>query len=158
MHVRALGRFGFFKIVLVTNGSGLDQPGVREGLRLFTRLDEVWAKLDAGTQAGMDRINQAQVPLAKILDNLLHLGRERPLIIQSLFAQFEGKPPPAEETDQFAQRLLELKNGGAQISLVQIYSATRPTPHSQIGHLPLRTLSQIAQTVRTRTGIRAEVF
>ena len=59
---------------------------------------------------------------------------------------------------QFAQRLLELKNDGAQISLVQIYSATRPTARSVCSHLPLRTLSRIAQTVRQATGLKAEVF
>jgi hypothetical protein len=54
--------------------------------------------------------------------------------------------------------LKELKAGGAQISLVQIYSAARPGVNSEWGHLPLRVLSQIAQTVRQTTGLRAEVF
>jgi hypothetical protein len=55
-------------------------------------------------------------------------------------------------------RLKELKAGGAQISLVQIYSAARPGVHAEWGHLPLRVLSQIAQTVRQIAGLRAEVF
>ena len=55
-------------------------------------------------------------------------------------------------------RLKELKAGGAQISLVQIYSAARPGVHAEWGHLPLRVLSQIAQTVRQTAGLRAEVF
>jgi hypothetical protein len=41
---------------------------------------------------------------------------------------------------------------------VQIYSATRPTPNSGCGHLPLKTLSRIAQTVRQIAGLKAEVF
>jgi hypothetical protein len=55
-------------------------------------------------------------------------------------------------------RLKELKEAGARIPLVQIYSATRPTPHSECGHLPLRTLSDIARRVREGSGLRAEVF
>src|ERR1019366_9236275 len=51
------------------------------------------------------------------------------------------------------RRLLDLKNAGAQISLVQIYSATRPAPNSQSGHLPLKVLSRIAQTVRQSSGL-----
>ena len=47
---------------------------------------------------------------------------------------------------------------GAQIPLVQIYSATRPTPNSGCGHLPLKILSRIAQTVRQVAGLKAEVF
>jgi len=51
-----------------------------------------------------------------------------------------------------------LKNSGAQISLVQIYSAARPTTHSECGHLSLKCLSRIAHTVRQVTGLKAEVF
>ena len=52
----------------------------------------------------------------------------------------------------------ELKQAGAQIALVQIYSATRPTLHSECGHLPLKVLSNIVHTVRQTTGLKAEVF
>ena len=61
-------------------------------------------------------------------------------------------------SDLFIQRLRELKESGAQIPLVQIYSATRPTAHSECSHLPLRNLSAIAQRVREATGLEAEVF
>jgi hypothetical protein len=54
--------------------------------------------------------------------------------------------------------LRELKAGGAQIPLVQIYSATRPTPNSDCGHLPLKALSRIALAVRQIAGLKAEVF
>ena len=47
---------------------------------------------------------------------------------------------PPEEIDQYIQRLRELKDAGAMISLVQIYSATRPTAHSECGHLPLQSV------------------
>ena len=86
------------------------------------------------------------------------LGRQRPVVIQSLFPCINGQEPPLQEIEQYAQRLLELKQAGAQLSLVQIYSATRPTPHSECGHLPLKTLSTIAQIVRQATGLRVEVF
>jgi hypothetical protein len=98
------------------------------------------------------------VKLEKILANILLIGRERPVIVQSLFAAIQDEEPPLEEIRQYAQRLKELKDAGAQISLVQIYSAARPGANSEWGHLPLRVLSQIAQTVRQHTGLRTEVF
>ena len=158
VHIRALGNFPFFKIVLITNASGLDLPEVQYGLKFLTKRDEVWAKLDVGTQAYMNQVNKSEIPLEKIITNILILGRQRPVIIQSLFAELNGEEPPEEEIQQYAQRLLELKNGGAQIPLVQIYSATRPTPHSECGHLRLKILSRIAQTVRITTGLKVEVF
>ncbi len=156
VHVRALGEF--FKIVLITNATELDRPGVQEGLRHFTRSDEIWAKLDGGSQEYLDQVSKVHVPLEKIMANILAVGRQRPVIIQSLFPAIHGDEPPPGEIEAFAQRLLDLKHGGAQISLVQIYSATRPAPRSQYGHLPLRSLSRIAHTVRQVTGLKAEVF
>ncbi len=157
-HVRAVGRLPFFKIVLVTNASGLDRPEVQEGLKLLTRQDEIWAKLDAGTQSWMDRVNKPRASLEKILANILQLARQRPVVIQSLFPALRGAEPSPEEIDQYVQRLIALKEAGAQIPLVQIYSATRPTPRSECSHLSLRSLSRIAQTVRQATGLKVEVF
>jgi wyosine [tRNA(Phe)-imidazoG37] synthetase (radical SAM superfamily) len=158
VHLRARGRFPFFKLVLITNASGLDRPKVGEGLSRFTPRDEVWAKLEAGTQEYMDRVNRPDGPLEKILANILCLARQRPVVIQSLFPAINGEAPPASEIEAYVQRLRELKVAGAQIALVQIYSATRPTPHSECRHLPLRTLSHIARRVREVSGLKAEVF
>jgi wyosine [tRNA(Phe)-imidazoG37] synthetase (radical SAM superfamily) len=158
VHVRALGEFPFFKLVLITNATGLDLPQVQEGLKCFTKSDEVWAKLDGGTQEYVSKVDRLDVPLEKIVANILALGRQRSIVIQSLFPSINGEEPTPEEIERYAQRLKELKTGGAQISLVQIYSATRPTPNSECGHLPLKTLSRIAQTVRQVAGLKAEVF
>lgn len=158
VHVRATSGGTFFKIVLITNGSNLDSAEVQAGLRLLTRDDEVWVKLDAGTQAHMDVVNHADVPIEKILSNILLVARPRPVVIQSLFPALNGQAPGEEEIAQYIQRLLDLTKAGAQISLVQIYSATRPTVHPGCGHLPLRTLSRIGQAVRSRTGLQTEIF
>jgi len=156
VRVRAVGRF--FKIVLYSNGTGLDQPHVLRGLEFLTKSDEIWIKLDGGTQPFIDKVNRPDVPLEKILGNILLVGRQRPVIIQSLFPAVHGEEPPFEEINEYALRLKELKAGGAQISMVQIYSAARPGVNAEWGHLPLRVLSQIAQAVRQTAGLRAEVF
>ena len=158
IHLRARGRFPWFKLVLVTNASGLDRPEVQEGLSLFTPSDEVWAKLEAGTQDYMQRVNKPDCTIENILAKILHLARKRAVIIQSLFPAINDEAPPAQEIEAYVQRLKELKDAGAQIPLVQIYSATRPTPHSECGHLPLRTLSAIGKRVREVTGLKVEVF
>ncbi|HEV8541326.1 MAG TPA: radical SAM protein [Verrucomicrobiae bacterium] len=158
IHVRARGLFPFFKIVLITNASHLDSPDVQNGLTLFTTDDEVWAKLDAGTQSYMDLINRSNLPIEQILENILRTARRRPVIIQSLFSSIDNVAPDAAEIAAFAERLKALKQAGANIPLVQIYSATRPTASTRVAHLPLRTMSEIANAVRTVAGLRAEVF
>ena len=159
VHVRALGGFPFFKIVLLTNGTGLDRAQVQESLKRFTKSDEIWVKLDGGSQEYLDKVCRLKdVTLGKILSNILHLARQRPVTIQSLFPAINGAEPSAEDIEQFAHRLKELKSDGAQISTVQIYSANRPMSHAECGHLPLKTLSHIAQVVRQVSGLKAEVF
>lgn len=156
--LRARGNFPFFKIVVMTNSTALDRRGVQDGLNCLNGRDEVWAKLDGGTQDYLDRLNGAMMPIEKIMDNILLVGRRRPVVIQSLFPAIDGEEPGADEIQQYALRLKELKKAGAQISLVQIYSATRPMARMGCSHLPLKSLSHIARTVRQVARLRAEVF
>jgi wyosine [tRNA(Phe)-imidazoG37] synthetase (radical SAM superfamily) len=158
VHLRACNQWPFFKLALITNASGFDREEVSRGLGLLTPRDEIWAKLESGTQEHMDRVNKADRPLAKILANILLVARERPVIIQSLFPAIDREGPAAHEIESFAQRLKELREAGAQIPLVQIHSATRPPARPDCGHLPLRTLSLIARRVREVSGLKAEVF
>lgn len=158
VHLRAAGLAPYFKLVLLTNGTLLDQPGVRTGLRLFTKADEIWVKLDAGTAESMERINRPGVPFEQILANIREIGRTRPLVIQSMFVELDGLLPERNELSEYARRLNEFKDAGVRINLVQIYSATRP-PHSRrCRHLSLRVLSEIASYVHQATGLRVEVF
>jgi hypothetical protein len=69
-----------------------------------------------------------------------------------------GQEPTAEEIERYAARLRDLKKNGARISLVQVYSAHRPSHRPECGHLPLKSLSRIAQRVRQLADIPAEVF
>jgi wyosine [tRNA(Phe)-imidazoG37] synthetase (radical SAM superfamily) len=156
VHLRSMS--AYFKIVVMTNGSVPHLAPVQEAFQRLTMDDEIWVKLDAGTQEYMNVINRASVPLSRILENLLRLGRQRPLVIQSLFACLGGQEPPPEEIDQYVQRLYELKEAGARIQRVLICSAHRPTAVEGCGHLALQTLARIARKVKTVANLEAEVF
>lgn len=158
IHLRARHSLAFFKIVLITNTSGLHFPEIKAGVDLLTGSDEIWTKLDAGTQAYMDLVNSPQVSLDLVLRNIRDLGCRRPVVIQSLFPLIHGEEPPADEIASYIQRLRELKEAGTKISLVQVYSAHRAAMDVHCGHLPLRTLSRIARMVREECGLNAEVF
>lgn len=158
LYLRSTRKLPFFKTVLITNGTGLDLPPVSAGLDLLCQHDEIWVKLDAGTQAYYEQVNRPTLPFWRILANILALSKKRPVVIQSLFPLVNGQEPPWEEIEAYAQRLKELKAAGAQISLVQIYSAHRPPHRPNCEHLALKSLSRIAAHVRTVTGLRAEVF
>lgn len=158
IRVRAVSQFPFFKIVLITNSSGLHLPETQAGLGMFTSQDEIWAKLDAGTQSWMDRINLPRLKLEDIVANIVLVGKQRPIVIQSLFPQVQNAPPPPEEISAYIARLQEIKQAGTRISRVQVYSAHRPAASLDCDHLPLRTLSHIARQVREATGLTVDVF
>jgi len=117
--------------------------------RLFSRDDEVRVKLEAGTPARWPRVNKFVVPIEKILSNILLIDRRGAVIMQRPFPARHVPAPGAEEMVACAQRLQELTKAGAQIALVQIYSATRPT-----ANLPCRTFA-VAYPLPHRAG-RAE--
>lgn len=147
-----------FKIVLITNTTGLNNPEVQRGLRQFAVGDQVWVKLDAGTQRYMTKVNRPTITLQQVLNNILTLARTRPVVIQSLFPNDPTLPLTDAEIDQYVQRLRELREAGAQIELVQVYSAHRPAHRPACTHLAVETLCEIAQRVRKVARLRAEVF
>lgn len=158
VHLRACGLFPFYKIVLITNGTMLDRDVVRAGLKLFTARDEIWVKLDAGSPEGVSTVNRPDASVDFSKDQLLEFAKQRPVVIQSLFAAVNGRIPARQDIDAYADRLLRLKKAGARISSVQIYSASRPASGLECDHLPLRSLSAIAREVREATGLAVRVF
>jgi wyosine [tRNA(Phe)-imidazoG37] synthetase (radical SAM superfamily) len=158
VHVRAQGRFPFFRFALATNTTGLKLTEVRRGLAWLNSRDEIWVKLDAGTQAYMNRVNRSYVPLERVLDNIRFIGRRWPVVIQSLFPRLDGEGPSASEVDEYVQHLVNFKQAGVNIVRVQICSARKPSQPGEHLHLPLRTLSEIARKVHEATGLNAETL
>jgi wyosine [tRNA(Phe)-imidazoG37] synthetase (radical SAM superfamily) len=87
VQLRECGILPFLKIVVITNSTALHQARVQVGVRLLARTDEIWAKLDGGTQDYLNKVNSATIPLERILKNILLVARQRPVVIQSLFPQ-----------------------------------------------------------------------
>lgn len=159
IHFRALRMFPFFKFVLITNGTELTNERVLQGIHLLENTqDEVWIKLDTGTQDRFEKVNGFKGQLDDLIDTILSIAKSRPIVLQSLQISIDGEAPRDDEIDALAGKVKELKLAGAKISEVQIYSATRPVWCKEVGHLQLRTLSKIAQRVRKISGVNAQVY
>ncbi len=146
------------KIVLITNATLLDRPKVKEALAFLDQHNgEIWAKLDAGTESYYRKIERTSIPLQRVLDNILDAGQARPIVVQSMFMRVEGNPPAEEEIEAYANRLRELKDGGCQIKLVQVYTVARGTAEKYVAPLPDAPLDQIAARVR-EAGLSVETY
>ncbi len=147
------------KVVLITDGAGLDRADVQAGLKLLDEGEgEVWAKLDAGTEPYFKEVNRTAIAFNRILKNLALTARPRPIVIQSLFMKLHGAPPPAIEIEAYCERLNEIVRGGGKIKLVQVYTVVRKPLESWVEPLSEAELDAIAGQVRARTSLPVETF
>jgi wyosine [tRNA(Phe)-imidazoG37] synthetase (radical SAM superfamily) len=143
------------RIVVITNATLFGKAGVREALVGLRPQDEVWAKLDAGSEDWYRAVDRSDVPLSRILGNLRDLGRRRPLVIQSLWCRLHGEAPSAHELDAWAGRLKWLVDEGVRIDRVQVYTTARQTTEDWATALTAGELEGIAGRV-SGLGLRVE--
>ena len=147
------------KIVLITNSTLLHLDRVKRGLEVMdTNHGEIWAKLDAGTEAYYKIVSRSQVPFDQILDNLAETARIRPIVIQTLFMRLHGEAPPEAEIDAYIERLAQILEHGGQIKLVQLHSVARPPAETWVETLEKSSLETIAEKVREKTSLHVKVF
>ncbi len=144
------------RIVVITNATLFQKATVRDALLGLRPQDEVWAKLDAGSEEWYRAVDRSDVPLSRVLGNLRDLGRRRPLVIQSLWCRLHAEAPPAHELDAWAGRLRWLLDEGARIDRVQVYTTARATTEAWATALTAGELEGIAERVRG-LGLAAEV-
>lgn len=142
------------KLVLITNASMLHREPVQRGLALLDGNNgEIWAKLDAGTDAYYQQVIRSKAPFQQILDNLLLVARQRPIVIQSLFMRLRGESPTEAEQEAYCDRLNEIISGGGAIRLVQIHTVARPPAETWVTALPDAEVDALVALVRRRTRL-----
>ncbi|MBW7905643.1 MAG: radical SAM protein [Phycisphaerae bacterium] len=149
---------GDTKIVVITNASRLRHAEVEAALELLDHNNgEVWAKLDAGTQAYFEKVNRTLLRLDEIVGNIAHAAHCRPIVIQSMFMAIHGQAPSGHEIEAYVQRLRDLIERGARLKLVQVYTVARRPAEDWIGPLDAQVLEEIAERVRA-AGAPAAVY
>ncbi len=115
------------KLVVITNSTGFLGA---EGRRVLGRVQdlgfEIWAKLDGGTQTAFERMSRSGYGLAEILAGIRAYAAERPIVIQTMLCDVEGRAPGGEEMAAYATVLASLLGGGARIGAIQLYTLARP--------------------------------
>jgi wyosine [tRNA(Phe)-imidazoG37] synthetase (radical SAM superfamily) len=157
--VRRRRKLDDVKLVLITNATLFHQPQVRRGLEaLDANNGEIWAKLDAGTEAYYRIVDRSPVPWQRILDNLRETALARPIVIQSLFLRIHDKPPAATELDAYCERLREIVTAGGRIKLVQVHTIARRPAEPWVTALSNAEVDAIADLVRRRTELPVAAF
>jgi wyosine [tRNA(Phe)-imidazoG37] synthetase (radical SAM superfamily) len=139
---------------LLTNATLFHKEKVRAGLAAF---DELWCKLDAGTEAYFQVVDGTRLPFRRILDNLLLVARERPIVIQALLLTLDGTGPDDAEVAAWVERLREIVAAGGRIDHVQVYTVARAPSDPRCGPLAHERLEAIAASARA-AGLPATVY
>lgn len=146
------------KLVLITNATMFHKPDVRQTLSFLDQhRGEIWAKLDAGTEAYYETVDRSGVPLRRVVENLLWCCRQRETVIQTLLMKVHGEVPQAAELAAYISRLQEIVRGGGRIKLVQLYTVARGTTETYATPLGAIELEAIATKVR-EAGLAVEVY
>jgi len=139
---------------LLTNATLFHKDRVKTALAAF---DELWCKLDAGTEQYFQVVDGTRLPFRRVLDNLLLVARERPIVIQSLFLALDRAGPGDAEIAAWVERMLEIKAGGGRIDHVQVYTVARTPSDPRCGPLDGERLEAIAARARA-AGLAAAVY
>ncbi len=149
------------KLIVITNAAHLQDPPVATAMvALAENNGEIWAKLDAGTDAFHRMINRpiGDITLDSVCENIRTASQHVPVVIQSLFLRFDGIGPSAAEIAAYVDRLRSILAGGGNIRLIQLHTVARPPAESAVSYLPDDRLDAIAATVRTAiTAVPVEV-
>jgi len=147
------------KLVLITDATRLQAPEVVRGLDLMmANQGEIWAKLDAGSEAYYREVNRSKVPFARILDNLAATARRWPITIQTLFLEWRGQGPDGPEVAAYIERLRAILAQG-ELQGIQLYTVARPTPEPEARPLRAPAMDALARAVRAALPeVPVEVF
>jgi wyosine [tRNA(Phe)-imidazoG37] synthetase (radical SAM superfamily) len=157
--VRRQGRLDDVKLVLITNATRFHDPRVAAALEVLDANNgEIWAKLEAGTEAYYHAIERTTIPFQRVLDNILTAAKVRPIVIQSMFLRLRGEPPTASEIEAYCDRLSEILAAGGRIKLVQVYTVARVPAEEYVAPLDKAAVDAIVERVIARTKLTAEPF
>ena len=116
------------KLVLITNGSLAGKEVVQSGMSTMSSINgEIWFKLDSGTDAGLNTINNAGISIERVKENLKIVSGLCPTWLQTCVFKLDGELPSKNERKSYLQFLSCLKKEGIRINGVLLYGLARPS-------------------------------
>ena len=141
------------KIVVITNATQMDRGPFQRAIPILKANNgEVWAKLDAGTEEMFQRVNRprGRETLEGVCRGITGLGRQMPVVIQSLFLKLRAKGPSVREINDYCDRVDEILAGGAAIKQVQVHTIARNPADPSASWLCDAELDRVAAAIRRR--------
>ena len=137
------------KVRLISNGSLMDKPSVLNSIRHLAKCNgEVWFKLDAGTKAGIARINDVNINPQTHLARLKQCAELCPTFIQTCMFALDGEPPHEDDIVAYLELISQVQQ---QVQGVHLYGLARPSYQAEaprLSRLSPDWLEAVAQRIR----------
>jgi wyosine [tRNA(Phe)-imidazoG37] synthetase (radical SAM superfamily) len=134
---------------LITNGSLLDRKAVQAGIAQLGRCGgEVWFKFDAGTAAGLARINGTRAQPEVVARRLGCCAQLAPTWVQTCLFLIDGAAPAEAEIRAWLALLAPL---APVLAGVHLYSLARPSQQKEaprLARMEPEALEVVANRVR----------
>jgi len=113
------------KVRLITNGSLLHKPPVRQGIAALGAINgEVWFKVDRASEEGIATINGVRLTPASIRRALLACAELAPTWVQTCYFAVDGKAPSEAEQQAYIELIESVRT---KIRGVLLYGLARPS-------------------------------
>ena len=153
----AHGLGGKVPLRLITNGSLLDRKAVQAGIAHLGRAGgEVWFKFDAGTAAGLARINGTRAQPEVVARRLACCAELAPTWVQTCLFLIDGEAPAEPELRAWLALLAPL---APVLAGVHLYSLARPSQQKEaprLGRMEAGALQAVAERIR-QLGLEVRV-
>jgi len=147
------------KTIVLTNGTMVHSDVVRARMReLAAGPYEIWAKLDAGTQAYFELVDGTTRKLDRTLAGITAQARELDVILQTMIPTIDGHDCGDEEARAIGDRVAQIKRDGGRLLHVQVYTTARKPSDSRIGMVQDRRLDELAAIIQSRTDVPVETY
>ncbi|PCI29188.1 MAG: hypothetical protein COB67_04650 [SAR324 cluster bacterium] len=147
------------KLVLFSNGTQIDREDLRAiWPQFFKHNGEVWFKLDYWDEASLKRINRTKSSFDQLLKNLIQLGREYPLVLQSCFFSWKGQAFSPEQYQPYLDLIQRLTQEGVQIKLIQAYTLARVPAESHATPWSNEDMDHLQRMLEERLSVPIEIY
>lgn len=150
------------KLIVITNATRLDSPPCLRAMGILrVNNGEIWAKLDAGSEARFRQINHPRggLTLRRILDNIALAARLHPVVLQTMLLSLAGQSPTRKDLDDYADAVRGILAAGGAVRLIQLYSIARPPAEESAKPLSRDELEAAAALLgKQLPGLAIETF
>jgi wyosine [tRNA(Phe)-imidazoG37] synthetase (radical SAM superfamily) len=146
--LRKFGLLPGLKIRLITNGSLLNRPQVRQGIARIGELGgEIWFKIDRATPAGIETVNGVRLAPEKVKASLLACADLAPTWVQTCYFALDGEEASLAERSAYLELLESVRE---KIKGVHLYGLARPSLQpvaSRLSNLSLENFQRFALSI-----------